>query len=279
MTQEQLNTALYEKMKEEMKHFSDWLLTQPAEEVLNHAYEYVTKQDILSDMEYLELSEERARALLQSDTPLEDVYKAYDSQETSVMDIITDCIESRADAVIAMNIETANVPVYPYSGDYAEEQGELPQYRESKQLNISCKAAIQAAIAEHYDGKQLDPEAVHKVVAQFGKARTSFVLVNTIQQKDYDGRISPGNKAWARPFTIYPDSNYFGHDQRLRYVVDSHPGLVDVFVNTFRKAYCQEQQVQKVKPSVREKLKVQPQKNAPNVSAHFRKKDHAIGEP
>lgn len=271
MTVEQLNTAIYEKMNEEMKQFAAWLLTQPAEEVLNHAYEYVTKQDILSDMEYLELSEDRARALLQSGTPLEDVYKAYDSQGPSVMDIITDCIENRADAIIEQNIETADVPVYPYSGDYAEEHDELEQYRESKQLNISCKAAIQSAIAEHYDGKLLDPEAVHKVVAQFGVSRISFVLVNTIQQKDYDGRISPRNKAWARPFTIYPDSNHFGHDQRLRYVVDSHPGLTDVFVNTFRKEYCHEHQVQKVKPSVVEKLKnQQPQKTSPKISAKLK---------
>lgn len=275
MTTEELNQALFEKVNDEMKHFSNWLLKQTPEEVLNHAYEYVTKFDIISDIECIELSDERARALLQSDTPLEDIYKAYDQLETSVMDIITDCIESRADAVIAMNSETAQIPVYPYSGDYAQEHGEVDQYRESNRLNIACKQAIQTAIASHHDGIRLDPEAAHSVVAQFGKARTSFILANTIQQKDYDGRFSPGNKAWARPIPILPDENTFGDNCRQRYVLSTHPGLVDTFVNVFRKEYCQEQQqVQKVKPSVRQKLQAtQPQKNAPKFSAHFKQKE------
>ena len=161
MTTEELNQALFEKVNNEMKHFSNWLLKQTPEKVLNHAYEYVTKFDIISDIECIELSDERARALLQSDTPLEDIYKAYDNQETSVMDIITDCIESRADAVIVMNSETSQKPVYPYSGDYAQEHGEVDQYRESNKLNIACKQAIQTAIASHHDGMRLDPEAAH----------------------------------------------------------------------------------------------------------------------
>ena len=275
MTTDELNQALYEKANNEMKHFANWLLKQTPEEVLNHAYEYVTKADIVADLEYIALEAAQARALLQSDTPLDDIYKAYDNQETSVMDIITDCIESRADAVIAMNSETAQIPVYPYSGDYAQEHGEVDQYRESNRLNIACKQAIQTAIASHHDGMCLDPEAAHSVVAQFGKARTSFILANTIQQKDYDGRFSPGNKAWARPIPILPDENTFGDNCRQRYILSTHPGLVDTFVNVFRKEYCQEQQqVQKVKPSVRQKLQAtQPQKNAPKISAHFKQKE------
>ena len=275
MTTDELNQALYEKANNEMKHFANWLLKQTPEEVLNHAYEYVTKADIVADLEYIALEAAQARALLQSDTPLDDIYKAYDNQETSVMDIITDCIESRADAVIAMNSETAQIPVYPYSGDYAQEHGEVDQYRESNRLNIACKQAIQTAIASHHDGMRLDPEAAHSVVAQFGKARTSFILANTIQQKDYDGRFSPGNKAWARPIPILPDENTFGDNCRQRYVLSTHPGLVDTFVNVFRKEYCQEQQqAQKVKPSVRQKLQAtQPQKNAPKISAHFKGKE------
>lgn len=274
MTTEELNQALFDKANSEMKQFANWLLKQTPEEVLNHAYEYVTKADIVADLEYLELEDAHARALLQSDTLLDDIYKAYDNQETSVLDIITDCIESRADAVVALNSETSQKPVYPYSGDYAQEHGEVDQYRESNKLNLACKQAIQTAIARHHNGHRLDPEAAHSVVAQFGKARTSFILANTIQQKDYDGRFSPGNKAWARPIPILPDENTFGDNCRQRYVLSTHPGLVDTFVNVFRKEYCQEQQVQKVKASVRQKLQTKPsQKNAPKISAHFKGKE------
>lgn len=38
MSNEEMNTALYEKMSAEQGKFRDWLLTQPPEEILNHAY-------------------------------------------------------------------------------------------------------------------------------------------------------------------------------------------------------------------------------------------------
>lgn len=267
MTPKEMNAALFDKMNEEMKQFASWLLTQPPEEILNHSYEYATKFDIISDMEGIELSEERARALLQSDTPLEDVYKAYDHMDLSIMDYITDCIENRADEVISLNRETANLTVYPYSGDYAYDHGELDQYRESNKLNVACKEAIQAAISRHYNGEHLDEEAVHLVVARFGTARTSFVLANTVQEKDWDGRISHSNKGWARPIPILPDENTFGNNNRLRYVVNSHPGLIDTFISIFRKEYCQEKPVQTVKPSVRAKLREPQKPTSPKRSA------------
>ena len=40
MTNEELNTRLYEKMFTEQEQFRDWLLSQPPAEILNHAYEY-----------------------------------------------------------------------------------------------------------------------------------------------------------------------------------------------------------------------------------------------
>lgn len=38
MTNEELNTKLYEKMFAEQETYRDWLLSQPAAEVLNHTY-------------------------------------------------------------------------------------------------------------------------------------------------------------------------------------------------------------------------------------------------
>ena len=40
MTNEELNTALYEKMFSEQETYRAWLLAQPPEEILNHTYEY-----------------------------------------------------------------------------------------------------------------------------------------------------------------------------------------------------------------------------------------------
>ena len=41
MTQEQLNTALYKKMFAEQEKYKAWLLSQPPESILDHAYEDV----------------------------------------------------------------------------------------------------------------------------------------------------------------------------------------------------------------------------------------------
>ena len=47
MTNEELNTRLYEKMFEEQEKYRGWLLSQPPEEILNHTYEYTVREDIL----------------------------------------------------------------------------------------------------------------------------------------------------------------------------------------------------------------------------------------
>lgn len=54
MTNETLNATLYKKMFTEQKKYRQWLLTQPAEEILRHSYEYNIRQDILCTLEYFE---------------------------------------------------------------------------------------------------------------------------------------------------------------------------------------------------------------------------------
>lgn len=46
MTNDELNTALYEKMFAEQETYRAWLLSQPSEEILNHTYEYTVREDI-----------------------------------------------------------------------------------------------------------------------------------------------------------------------------------------------------------------------------------------
>lgn len=70
MINEELNTALYEKMFAEQETYRAWLLSQPPEEILNHAYEYTVREDILMSLEYHDLPDAQARALLKSPSPL-----------------------------------------------------------------------------------------------------------------------------------------------------------------------------------------------------------------
>ena len=47
MTNEELNTAIYEKMAAEQNAYRDRPLTLPPDEILQHAYKYAVRQDIL----------------------------------------------------------------------------------------------------------------------------------------------------------------------------------------------------------------------------------------
>ena len=77
MNTNDLNTALYEKMAAEQDKYRDWLKSQPPEEILHHTYEYTVREDIVMAMEELELTDAQAQALLESPSPLADVYRYY----------------------------------------------------------------------------------------------------------------------------------------------------------------------------------------------------------
>ena len=123
------NTALFEKMSDEQDNYRDWLKSQPPEEILHHTYEYTVREDIMMTMEELELTDTQAQALLESPSPLADVYRYFEKLETGYMDVIRDSIENRADDVCRAQEELRTAPLYPHSAAYASEYGEMAQYR------------------------------------------------------------------------------------------------------------------------------------------------------
>jgi len=86
MTNEELNVALYQKMSAEQERFKAWLLAQSQEEILNHAYEYAVREDIVMAMETNSLASRRAEAMLASPSPLADVFREWERKETSYME-------------------------------------------------------------------------------------------------------------------------------------------------------------------------------------------------
>lgn len=89
---------LYEKMNNEQNSYRKWLLSQPHAEILNHTYEYTTREDILMCMEELSLQPKQAKAMLKSPCPLKDVYEEFRDRETGYMDTIRESIEAEAEA-------------------------------------------------------------------------------------------------------------------------------------------------------------------------------------
>lgn len=129
-------------------------------------------------------------------------------------------------------------PVYKYPGEYARENNELELYRASGKANLACKKSIEAAISTHHDGSTFcSREAVQDVVKEFGYERTLYVLAVTVREKDWDGRFSRGNKAWARTITVYENKDSLGFDRNSAFVVNSHSCLTDAFVETARHEY------------------------------------------
>ena len=235
MNSNEKNTALYEKMAAEQDTFRDWLKSQSPEEVLNHAYEYTVREEIVLAMEELELSDNQAQALLDSPSPLADVYRHFEKLETGYMDVIRESIEERANEMHRAKEEQRAAPVYPHSAAYASEHGEMAQYRASLQVSLACKEAIEQAINAHYGDNRLNTEAaVKEVLEQFGPERMQYILANTVLKKEHDGRISRDNKAWAKTIPMPED----GGDARHSYVlvVDKvNPGLTDLFLKQARK--------------------------------------------
>lgn len=240
MTNEERNTALYQKMSAEQDTYRKWLLTQPPEEILHHTYEYTVREDVLMCLENRNLTDAQADALLKFPSPLGDVFREFEKRETDYMDTVFDSLICQANTVIEAEAEKRRIlketPVYPYPGSYAHEHGELEQYRASHKANIACKQAIEAASREHYQDNRLGKEAALEVIDAFGMDRTLYVLAATVREKDWDGRISRSNKDWARTIPVFENPDAWGHDRNVEFVVDaSNPGLTDLFLNQVRR--------------------------------------------
>ncbi len=236
-------TELYNKMLAEQNSFKDWLLGQSPQEILNHATEYATKEDILSVMQTAELTETQAKALLTSPTPLEDIWKTFDKSEIMTDENIRDCLTSRASVILLGSDSPKDIPVYLQNASFAIKHNELDVFRASNKANMDCCDAIENGISEHYNNNRLDTSFAKDLIDTYGMERVQSVVAGTIQQMDWDGRISPENKAWAKSVAL-------PHDPWR--ITQSHPGLVNLFCNKVRQ--IQKEQQQEKKPSVLGKL-------------------------
>ena len=100
MTNEELNTALYEKMYGEQEQFRAELMDMTPAGILSRAYEYSVREDIVECMSALDLSDKQVKAMLKLKNPLAEVYEAWTERETKYMDQIPNTIECRANAEI-----------------------------------------------------------------------------------------------------------------------------------------------------------------------------------
>ena len=368
MGTEELKSTLYDMMHAEQQNYREWLMKQQPEEILSHTYEFTVREDILVALEQVELSDNLMKALMDSPSPLQEVYEMFADKETDYMQTLRDTITETAEHNFEKQTENTltvlvvapgekpsvvTIPagldslynqvgepiqaIYPfeepvgivcndngkingmqlnralrddensiydivsgtflvvglgeedfcsltpeqiekYSEHFAEpemffmldgeiqaipyndpskfplyekpfaearDSDEISAYRLSSRADNMCKTAIEAAINDNYSDCRLDPEGAKKVVENFGIDRVKKILALTCIVKDYDGRISPENKAWAK--TVCPNTTKEKIDLTL--VVDGvNPGLTDIFIRQVKKI---EKELQ---PSIKEKI-------------------------
>lgn len=124
--------------------------------------------------------------------------------------------------------------VYYYTAVYARENGEMDAYLASRKENIACREAIEKAIRENFDGMHLKRGAVEPVMEAYGAERVAYVLASTVKYMEYDGRFSRSNKSWAHTIQGLRDDDGQNRDAWCDFVVGSHPGVLDLFINLAR---------------------------------------------
>lgn len=102
MTLEQLNTALYEKMYAEQQEFVESLKNSTPEIVIQNAYEFVIREDILLSLEENDLDVKQCKALLREKHPLNKLFLAWEKHEGDHMNEIRNCIENKANELIKL---------------------------------------------------------------------------------------------------------------------------------------------------------------------------------
>ena len=114
---------------------------------------------------------------------------------------------------------------------------EQAQAKMEHETKVACKNAIEKAIAEKFDGYRLPKDTAEAVIQEYGFERVSYVLANSVMHKRQDGRFSPENKEWAK--AIEPYAMVKNADM----VVDSHPAVLNGFINQTRRYIEQEKEL------------------------------------
>ena len=216
---------LTEKMTAEFDGYRSWLLKQPPEEILNHAYEYTTKENLLNVLGDTDLKPQQIETLLRSPCPLEDVFKDCSYIDQSDYNYtLKVLIDQRAD--IEMEKQRA-IPIYNGTAQEADERGELDKFKASAEADDACRVAIETAIARNYDGTRLNTSAaIREVREQFGDKRLARVTASLIANREHDGRISPENMKWAEKNAT----------TKKVFTDRTHSGLLDIFATRLRES-------------------------------------------
>ena len=104
------------------------------------------------------------------------------------------------------------------------------EYINALNLHTECKNAIDKAISENYDGMHLGKDFENVLIAKYGMGEINYVLANTVQYFNEDGRFSADNKKWAQAIEITENE---GH--RYQFASNTHRAILDGFISRMRR--------------------------------------------
>ena len=116
-----LDEQLYDKLSQEQDTFRKELLALPPEQILDKAWEYLVREDILLTMEYNELDDEQAKALLELPDAMSDLCDTVKGKDSRQQETIWREIEERSNVLAAgqQPIPAADPIGHGKSGRYA----------------------------------------------------------------------------------------------------------------------------------------------------------------
>lgn len=101
---------------------------------------------------------------------------------------------------------------------------------EATMISRNCGSDIEKGISTHFDGMHLNTDFIANLYALYGEERMNYVLANTVQMSEIDGRFNPDNKAWAKGISINNSE-----EDRRKFYITSHPALLDGFITAYRR--------------------------------------------
>ena len=98
-TAEELNAELYEKVSTEFEEYKNNLLMLPPEQLLEHAYAYAVRSDIVIAIECGSIHARQAQSLLKSENALDEIFGKWEDFEKNHMDTVRRAIECKANEI------------------------------------------------------------------------------------------------------------------------------------------------------------------------------------
>ena len=101
MDTREVNIILRKKARAELTILRKQLLAKSPQEVLDRAYEYATKSDMVTLINETEFSSEQAKALLRRPRLLDSLFKEYGNHSSNSMDVLVSFMMDKAEEYTA----------------------------------------------------------------------------------------------------------------------------------------------------------------------------------